>query len=90
MRKKLGPGLPAIDDPAPPDDEEITRHIATWNRLVPEYAGMLEPKAPGTADAKYWYDDARGVMLIAKSGKIVTMSMKRKAMILFQKRLKSG
>lgn len=89
MKKKLGNPLPPIEDPAPPNDEEINRHVALWNATVPEYAGYLEAKPPGTAGARCWYDEVKRIMTIAKTGKVVTMAMKRKAMLLFQKRLKS-
>lgn len=87
-RRPLGKPLPPVGDVAAPTVEEIDRTISQWDQVMPEWAGLLDAKAPGTPGARFWYDEVKRITTFAKTGKVVTMAQKKKLMIEYQKRLK--
>ena len=87
-RKQLGKPLPPVQDVAGPTPEEIDKIVAEWDSIMPEWAGLLDAKAPGTSGARFWYDDVKRITTFAKTGKIVTMKQKAKLMLEYQRRLK--
>lgn len=93
-RRPLGKPLPPISDDADttPTPAQVDRAVALWDATVPaQWRGMLDPKPlgwTGTPKPRFYYDDIRGVLIRASTGKIVTMEEKRKAYLAFQDALK--
>ncbi len=87
-RKPLGGPLPTVTDFPAPTPEQIDLIISQWNNIMPEWAGLLDAKPPGTPGARFWYDEAKRITTFSKTGKVVTMKQKAALMIEYQKRLK--
>jgi hypothetical protein len=87
-RAPLGKPLPPVTEFQAPSLEQIDRDVAQWDRFMPEWAGLLDAKPPGTSGARFWYDEGKRVTTFSKTGKVVTMTQKKNLMIEYQRRLK--
>jgi hypothetical protein len=87
-RKSLGSPLPAVKEIGEPDAEYLDRVNAQWDELVPEWAGLLDPKPAGTTGAKFYRDEITGVVTRARDGLVVTLAIKRTAASLYTGRLR--
>lgn len=87
-RKPLGSRLPAVKEIAAPNDELLDRVQARFDALVPEWAGLFDPKAPGTKGARFYRDEVTGIVTRARDGLIVTAAVKRRVMDLYTQRVR--
>jgi hypothetical protein len=88
-RKQLGSRLPAVKEIGTPDAELLDRVNAGFDSLVPEWAGLLDPKAPGATPApKFYRDEITGVVTRARDGLVITDAIRREVMDLYTQRVR--
>jgi hypothetical protein len=83
--RALGSPLPPVRDFPAPTEQEQDRAEASWNSLVPEWAGLTNPQPPGTEGAKFYRDEITGVITRARDGHVVTDADRRAAMDAYTK-----
>lgn len=93
-RRPLGKPLPPVKDSdnTTPTNEQIDRAVSLWDSIVSaQWRGMLDAKPlgwVGTPKPRFYFDEVRGVLIRASTGKVVTMKEKRDAYLAFQAGIK--
>lgn len=85
-RKPFGKALPPVTEFPAPTEQELNVISATWDRLVPQWAGLLDAKPlgwEGTPAPRFFRDEIKQQTIRARDGHIVTNKERRAAMEIY-------